>query len=106
MSLKFEEIPYKMEQVGSQLAEARAEYEFLSEMRKVVLAQEASKQHGSEIAKDRIARTTEVYITHLEWIKEAQFKYLKLQTMYEALQSRFEWFRSQNANRRAEMQLQ
>lgn len=106
MSLKFEEIPYKMEQVGSQLAEARAEYEFLSEMRKVVLAKEASKQHGAEIAKDRIARTTDIYITHLEAIREAQHKYLKLQTMYEALQARFEWFRSQNANRRAEMQLQ
>jgi hypothetical protein len=103
--INFEQIPHLLEENWKKLAIARAEWEYLDEMRKVVISKQASKYEWSEAMKDRLARTTEEYKTHLMWTREARELQLTLEATQEALKARFEWYRTQNANRRMEMWL-
>lgn len=60
---------------------------------------------ASEAGRDRIARSSDVYIKHLEAVRIARQTMLEHTTEYEALQARFEWYRTQNANSRAEISI-
>lgn len=103
--IEFDDIPQAMRQVGKKIAEHTAQWEFLDEERKVVLALMASNQEWSEATRDRLARTTNEYRTHLQAIREARKLMLTDKTEYEALQARFEWYRTKSADYRAEAKL-
>lgn len=102
--ISFEKIPDELKTNGELLSESTSQYEFLDNMTKTILA-ENSPIEWSEVYKERIARTSEAFKKHLDWLKEARHDMLKQRTYQEALNARFEWFRTQNANKRSEMKL-
>lgn len=101
----FENIPDEYRKVGEKWAEAKAQYEFLDSETKTILARLASETEGSEATRDRVAKQDTSYLTHLTAVKQARQEYLGYETYMHALDMRFEWYRSQNANRRAETKL-
>ena len=102
--INFQNIPDEMKTNGEKLAESTAQYEFLDGMTKTILSQ-LSPIEWSEASKEREARKDMRFINHLEWLKEARKSMLTAKTYQEALQARFEWYRSISANRRAEINL-
>lgn len=102
--INFNEIPDKMKTNGEILADSTAQYEFLDWMTKTLLSQ-LSPIEGSEASKEREARKHPDFIIHLEGLREARKSMLVAKTTQEALQARFDWYRTTNSNRRAEMQL-
>ena len=102
--ISFEEIPNELVTNWKKLAEYTAKYEFLDEMKKVILANE-SPIDWTEGFKDRTARMSDNFKEHLEWLKEARQLMLEAKTYQEALNARFEYYRTENANRRSEMNL-
>ncbi len=103
--IAFEKIPDEYKNIGEQWAIAKAEYEFLDEERKTVLARMASKYEGAESMRERMARQEYEYINHLKAVKEARELYLKYETYLHALDMRFDWFRSKEATYRTEAKL-
>lgn len=102
--LEFSRIPDELKTNGEKLAIATAHYEFLDNMTKTILANNAPLE-WSEIYKERVARQSDEFKAHLEWLREARHDMLKAKTYQEALQARFEFYRTQSANTRAEMNL-
>lgn len=104
MTINFEEIPNLLRTNWEVLAEATAKFEFLDGMTKTVLSNN-SPIEGSEASKEREARKNKEFILHLEGLREARKNMLIAKTYQEALQARFEYYRTQSANRRTEMNL-
>ena len=102
--IPFEKIPDELKTNGELLAESTSQYEFLDNMTKTIIA-ENSPLEWSEAYKERIARTSEAFKKHLDWLKEARHTMLKCRTYQEALNARFEYYRTENANRRSEMNI-
>lgn len=102
--IQFENIPDELRNNWELLAQSTAEYEFLDWMTKTIIANNCPIE-WSEIMKERVARSSEEFKVHLLWLKEARYNMLKCKTYQEALNARFEWFRTQNANKRSEMKL-
>lgn len=102
--IKFEEIPNQLEINWKELAKSTAEWEFMDWMTKVILSINAPLE-WTEMFKDREARKSEQFKKHLEDLKIARQLMLEAKTTQEALNARFEWYRTQNANKRTEMNL-
>src|SRR5574343_562700 len=103
--LSFEQIPELLRQTGEKYAMATAKYEFLDGFTKVKLAELAGKHDGSEAQKQRMALSDPEYLAHLHILEVARQDMLTHKVHMEAMQARFEWYRSQNAMKRAEMNL-
>ncbi len=103
--LNFEQIPNEYKNIWEKWAIAKAEFNFLDEERKTVLARCSSKYEGSEATKERLGRQDEEYTKHRKAIKQAEIERLTYETYLRALDMRFDWHRAQNANRRTEMKL-
>ncbi len=104
--MSFEEIPNNLRKEWENLAIRTAEYEFLDEMRKVILADIASeKTWVSEAEKNRLALSDERYKKHLEALRDSRHAMLKSKTEIEALNARFQWYMSTRSTERAEMNL-
>lgn len=103
--ISFEKIPDEYKNVGAEWAKSKAHYEFLDEEKKTVLARCASKIEWAESTRERLARQDEEFISHLNAVKQARGEYLWYETYLHALDMRFEWHRSQNATKRAEMKI-
>lgn len=105
MDIKFEMIASEYYKQGKLHAIAKANVEMLEESKKSVLASEASKYDWSEAYRDRMARQSEAYKTYLKGWQEAIQKELELKYLLDALRMQFEYERSMNSTRRAEMSL-
>lgn len=104
--LDFAKIPDEMLKNWEILAEKTAQYEFLDQMTKVMLAKYASLSNWkSESEKERLARNNPDFEKHLESVKIERHEMLKAKTKQEALSARFEYYRSCNANERAQINL-
>lgn len=102
--IEFDKIPDELKTNWEKLATSTAEYEFLDQMIKVKLAHNAPLE-WTETHKEREARKSDDFQKHLEWVRIAREEMLKAKTYQEALQARFEWYRTKNANLRAEMKI-
>ena len=100
----FKEIPDQMRTNGAILAQKTAEYEFLDNMTKTLIAQ-FSPVEWTEANKERVGRMSHEVINHFQGLRQARQEMLTAKTYQEALQARFEWYRSVSANRRAEINL-
>lgn len=103
--INFENIADEYRKVWDQWSISKAEYEFLDEEKKTVLARCSSKTEWSEATRERLARQDSEFIEHLKAIKQARAEYLWYETYLNALKMRQEWYMSVNSTRRAEMQL-
>lgn len=103
--LPFENIADEYRKIWEQWSISKAEYEFLDEEKKTILARCSSKIEWSEATRDRLGRQDEEYIKHLKAIREARAGYLWYETYLNALKMRQEWYMSVNSTRRAEMTL-
>lgn len=102
--ISFESIPELMKTNGEKLAEATAHYEFLDNMLKTVLAN-CCPLEWTEAFKEREWRKHVDYLAHLEGLREARKDMLVARTYQDALQARFDYYRTVNANRRSEINL-
>lgn len=98
--LAFELIPDALEKKGLEYSESKSTYEYLDEMKKTVLASIMNELEGSEASRERVARTDERYIKHVEAIRIARHAMLKNEAEYKALNAEFDMQRSINANSR------
>lgn len=104
------DLPKKIYQKGTAYAQAKAQYEFLEQMTKTVLAKEMNNQQSpsggkefSEAKLERIARTSQKYQDHLMAVKEARELSLQAEASYVAVKSRFEAVRSLESTRREQL---
>lgn len=104
--ISFDKIPDEMRETGKIYAKTVAEYEFLDDMKKVLLSEYAGeKEAKSEAERSRLALADPRYRKHLETVQIARHESLEAKTKLEALSARFEWYRTKNANRRAEINM-
>ena len=103
--IPFEELPSKLYEYGMNYAKAKAKKEMLDDSKKSVLAKEASNHQGSEATKNRIALTSDVYKEYLHWYQQAIQEELELKYTLNAIEMRFEYCRSMNSRKKAEMRL-
>lgn len=106
MNIQFDMIASEYYKQGKLHAIAKANVEMLEESKKSVLASEASKYEGSEAYRERMARQSESYKKFLKGWQEAIQKELELKYTLDSLRMQFEYERSMNSTRRAEMSLQ
>jgi hypothetical protein len=72
-----------IEEKGKEYAEARALYNYLYEMKKVMLAACAKDSDGkSNAEKEMLGLTSPEYKSHLHALKEAEGDYLRLEAEY------------------------
>lgn len=97
------------EQVSREWAQAQANYEQLDEFRKAkkaMLMQQAEFNGKTSAAiQERDAYASKDYRDFLDTIKTAQELALGLKQQLKAMEMRFEWSRTLQATRRAEMNL-
>jgi len=101
--MNFENIPWEIERVWHQYAQAKANSEMLSESKHSILAMEASKHEGSEAERNRIARCSDAYKKYLKWVQEARSKELTLKATMDSLDKQFEYCRSMNSLKKKEI---
>lgn len=104
-SITFDQIPDYIQRVGEKIAVYQSQYEHLDDMTKVTLAKLASKYEGSEATRQRLAYADALFEWHLEGRQIARNEMLKNKAYMAALESKFEYMRSSNANKRAEMRM-
>lgn len=105
MNYKFEELASQYYEKWKKHAIAKANYEMLDESKKSVLATEASKYDGSEAYRERMARKSKEYWEFLKWWQKALQLELELRHELNAIKMQFEYYRSDESTRRAEMTL-
>lgn len=101
--ISFETIPDLLRTNWEQLAELTAQYEFMENMSKTILANN-SPLEWTEAHKEREARKSEAFRIHIEGLREARKGMLVARTYQDALHARQEWYRTQSANARIERQ--
>ena len=105
LELRFEKTVFALGKAGERYASAKALSWHMQELRKVILATEASKFDGSEALKERLARSSKAYRTHLDGTMEAIEKEMKHKCRYEKLKAQFEAYRSLGSLEKAKMQI-
>ena len=105
MKIEFQYIPQEVYRVGKLHAKAKAEFEMLSESKKSVLATEASKHEWSEATKERLARSSDIYRNYLVSVANARQKELEYKYELDSLTMWFEYMRSLNSLKKAEMNI-
>ena len=101
--ISFEQIPESIVEIWEKLAEAKSHYDYLDSMAKTVLS--GLGNGSSEAERNRTGLSHPDYKTHLQWVKQAQREFLTYQAWYKALDTRFEYCRSENATERARINL-
>lgn len=72
-----------IEEKGKEYADAKALYNYLYELKKVVLASSAKNSEGKTNAeKEMLGLTSPVYQQHLETLKDAEGDYLRAEAEY------------------------
>lgn len=103
---KFQEAVNMIEKKGREYADARALYNYLYELRKVVLADRMKVSSGKSVSeKEMLALCTAEYKTHLESIKEAEGSYLRSEAEYCRWKSQFEAARTLISLEKQKMQI-
>lgn len=87
----------------SEYAKAKAKYEILNESKHSVLATEASKHEWSEALKERMARKSDEYRAYLVWLWQAREEELKLKFEIDSINMHFDYYRTQEATKRKEL---
>lgn len=105
MNTEFSMLAQEYLEIGKKHAIAKANVEMLWESRKSVLAVEASKHDWSEAYRERMARQSKAYWEFLIWWQNAIQKELELKHTLYAIQMNFEYYRSIESTKRAEMSL-
>lgn len=103
--IEFEMIASEYLRVWKLHAVAKWNAVMLDESKKSVLATEASKHDGSEAFRDRMARQSKAYKDFLKWWQQAIQKELELRHELTSLQMAFDYYRSKESTKRAEMSL-
>lgn len=109
----FDEIPDLIESKGIELAKSTAEWELLDECTKVILATiscnlstfENKEGKTSEAERTRLALANPEYKKHLEAKKIAREEMLRHKAEQNALEISFEFYRTNNANERARINM-
>lgn len=99
----------ELEQLSEEFAEAQAQADYLDDFSKSLLAKLMKEAEAagfsSAVLQEREARRHESYLAHLEGKKAATQDALSKKWRLTIAQMRFEWARSKEATRRAEMNL-
>ncbi len=90
---------------GKEYAKAKAKYEMLDESKKSVLATQASLHDWSEAYRERMARQSKAYKDYLVWVAQARQEELELKYEIDSIVMHFEYYRTQEASKRAEIKL-
>lgn len=101
----FEKIPQLLYDEWCHYASYTALWEQLAESRKSLIAKLASKQEWSETARDRLARGNPELAEYFLWVQRARHSMLNSKAKLAMYNAEFEYYRSMNATRRAEMNL-
>lgn len=105
MNIEFSMLATEYAKLWKEHAKAKAHSEMLEESKKSVLATEASKYDGSEAYRERMARKSEAYKTYLVWWSNAIQRELELRHELNAIQMQFEYYRSIESTKRAEIKM-
>ena len=103
--MEFWQISHELYRVWKEYASAKAKSEMLSESKKSVIANIASKHEWTEAKRDRVARASKEYKEYLAWVQQARQKELELKYELDALNMSFEYQRSMNSIKKKEMNI-
>ena len=99
--ITFEQIPDEIVWIGNKVAEYTAQYEFLDDLSKVILANIGNKKNASsESERTRLALSDDEYNKHLEAKKIARNEMLRNKAFMQALEAKFDYLRTMSANSR------
>jgi len=95
-----------IEKKGKEFADAKSLYNYLYELRKVVLADRMKASDGkSNAEKEMLALSSPEYKTHLEAIKESEGNYLRIEAEFTRWKSQFEAIRTLISLEKSKMNL-
>lgn len=104
--IPFELIPDEVQKEGELFAIYAANWEMLDESKKSVLAKCANKYEGSEATRERQARTDDEFKEYLKGVQSERVNMLKSKVRIDNLKMQFDYYRSINALKKAEINLQ
>lgn len=102
---EFQTLPFLIWEKGKELAVSSARYKHYDNLTKVVLASLAGNFDWSEASRERQARASQEYRDHLELVYKYNEDMWTQSAELSCLQAEFEFQRSSNANRRAEINM-
>lgn len=91
-------LPQEIEKAENDALTAKAELDYLNDMKKHLLAKEKEQHTGTNAHKETLAYGSEAYKTHLEGIKAAQQIYAEKSSRFHRLENEFQAARSLNKN--------
>lgn len=99
--IEFSDIPDQIVWIGNKVAEYTAQYEFLDDLSKVILATIGNKKNASsESERNRLALSDDEYKKHLEAKKIARNEMLRNKAYMQSLEAKFDYLRTLAANNR------
>lgn len=102
----FREALKKIEDVGTQYAEAKAQSWQLQELKQVILSEELLKADGKTVGeREAQARVSQAFRSYLDGAKEAIHKEHKLKVLYEKAYATYEALRSLSSQQTAQMKM-
>lgn len=106
--LTLEEIVYKSNEIGMQLATQKHHAEKMEILKPVVRAKIMTRLDDGKISETKLRRLCEIdpeYIAHLEKLSECRYQADRLKIRYDSYKNLFEAKRSELSYKKAEMQL-